>query len=177
MKYNLDNNYFKSYDEAQGIMIDKKNLYVKPKRKIRSYLKSVISFNIAVTIILGLFSCVNFFNLTIGLSALNFVLLIVLLTNLICLYSFIRSYKLEKNKDHSGTLEINENGITDISNVGIIVSMKWEQIEALILGRYTATFTTNTHIFYFVNIDLKDQIIKEVQKFNKNLLIIDKSQK
>ena len=80
-----------------------------------------------------------------------------------------------KNKDHAGILEFNEIGITDISNTGIIVTMPWEKIEALVLGKYTATFITSEQLFYFINVSTKENVLKAVKKYNNKLLIIDKT--
>lgn len=86
---------------------------------------------------------------------------------------FVIGYKMEKKKNHSGKLEINEKGISDTSDSGMTIAVDWNRVELAVIKKHTITFVTNTLIVFFVNIELKEDIIKALNKYNPNLNIID----
>lgn len=176
IEYNMNDSYLKCYNEAQGIVSNKKKMYKNPKKRIRSYFINGIIFNIEMISLILILKLMELYgdDLTIYVSL---ILGLTLFTDVIYIFSFCINYSMQKNKDHSGILEFNEKGITDLSNTGIIVTMPWNKIEALVFGKYTATILTNEQLFYFINVSAKEKLVEAVQKYNDKLLIIDKSKK
>lgn len=174
IEYNMNDNYLKCYDEAQGIISNKKKLYKNPKKRIKSYLLNGIIFNIEMFLMFLILKVMEFYGDNSNVFAI-LILSITFFTDIIYFLGFFINYSMLKNKEHAGILEFNEIGITDISNTGIIVTMPWEKIEALVLGKYTATFITSEQLFYFINVSTKENVLKAVKKYNNKLLIIDKT--
>ncbi len=53
--------------------------------------------------------------------------------------------------------------------------MPWENILLVVVGKYTVTFVTNTKKVIFVNIGNKKDILKALQTYQADLLVINQS--
>ena len=52
IKYDMNDNYFKCYNEAQGIFTNKNSLVKNPKKKVKGYIQTGLSFLMYSVIIL-----------------------------------------------------------------------------------------------------------------------------
>ena len=80
--------------------------------------------------------------------------------------------KIKKNNFINEIL-INEDGITDKSFYDIKINLNWSKIKALVIKKKTLTFLTDTSLYFFFDINEKGTIIKAINKYNKDLPIIE----
>jgi len=113
----------------------------------------------------------------------TFAILFVLfsLIYLLALLGFFLQYsakkkmlKLKKNKKKS-TLTINEEGIKDNTN-DICISSTWNNINCVVIGKYSVCILTEAMIYYVFPITIKDKLLSGINKYNtnKNIKIIKK---
>lgn len=172
IEYDLNQNYFKCYNEAQGVILNRKKIIKNPKKRITTYLGNASLLFIEI---LAIFLICLMVDRTGYLTKFAyFMLYFAIFATFIYLISFYYSYSLEKKKNHSGTLKFSSEGITDEAFDGTIVTMKWDKIQALVIKKYTLTFITDSQIFFFINISLKKEILEALNKYNDKLLIIEK---
>lgn len=172
IEYNLNENYFKCYNEAQGVILNRKKIIKNPKKRITTYLGNagLLCLEIIIIFIICLVVDRTGYLTKLAYCMLYFAIFAVF----IYLISFYYSYFLEKKKNHSGTLKFSSDGITDEALDGTIVTMKWDKIQALVIKKHTLTFITDSQIFFFVNISLKKEILAALKKYNNKLLIVEK---
>ena len=170
--YDLNENYFKCYNEAQGIILNRKKILKNPKRRITTYLGNAGLLFLEIMLIF--FICF-FVDRTGYLTKFAYALLYFsIFSTTIYLLSFYYSYFLEKKKNHSGTLKFSSEELTDECIDGTIVTMKWDKIKALVIKKHALTFVTESQIFFFVNVTLKKEVLNAIKKYNNKLLIIEK---
>lgn len=170
VKYNLSNNFFKYFNEANGIIFLKKKLLKNKRTKIESYL-SIISKN---AVIISIITTITY--LLTSSSLIKHIITILFLINLV-LYIFILfdlyfCFKSNSN-NHDGILTINKNGITDEGSNGNKVEITYQNIELIVITKNIIIFIANSPIAIFINNKNKDKIIKEIKKYS-DVLIIDK---
>ena len=174
INYDMNENYFNCYNEAQGIFANKNILIKNPKKKIQGYIQTGLTLLIYSMIILlfWIFDVVRTGHDTV--SNIIFVLHIMICTFFIIYFAnFCIVYRIEKKKKHSGTLEITEKGITDFADEGTVVTVKLEDIEFIAIKKYTITLVLNTHFIFFININQKDKLLEEIKKYRKDIRVIE----
>ncbi len=168
IKSNMKKTYLRNYNEAKGIAVNKKRVLKHKTNKVPTYLTSVI---ITITLLL---LCTIIFSIIDTSNIFKYYFLISLIIYIT--YSIIRtisSILLKKNQiDLINTITIDEEGITDKSFFKIKINISWDKIPAIVIKKHTVTFLTDTQLFFFFDINHKDEIIKLVKKYSKNTLII-----
>jgi len=175
IKYDMTDNYFKCYNEAQGIIISKKKLLSGKIKKNYSYLTrglfylGVVLLFVLLIMILKYFSFdayfISFISICISIQVILLILYFVI---------FIVSYNKEKNKKHVGSLIIDDKGITDLSFNGIDVCVSHDKVEGVVISKNTVTIIVDGPIFFFVNNEVKKDIVNGLKKYNKDLIVIDR---
>lgn len=167
IKYDMSSNYFRCYNEAQGVMVDKKKILKKLEGKIYGYLERFFSYFLFTTLL---------FIVALVLKMQAFYILFYILYGLLCFYAFIFAcgYLTEAKKKHVGELVFDKDGIVDIGDNGIQVQMKWEHILGVVIQKYTVTILTDDMIFFFINNSCKEQVKDAIDKYHKDLLVIDR---
>ena len=75
---------------------------------------------------------------------------------------------LKKNtKKKKNTLTIDEDGIKDNTNV-ICISSKWDNINCVVIGKYSICILTEALIYYTFPISIKDKLLSGINKYNTN---------
>lgn len=176
IKYDMDENYFKCYNESQGIIVNKNEIIKNPKFKLYNYVEKGL-INILLIIIILICSKVleymlgpNIFtrilelisNVSLGLMILYFVL-------------FYFGYSIEKGRKHEGYLEVDSEGIKDFSSDGMVVGFSWENIKAVVIKKHTINILTDNSIYFFIDITYKERLLIAIERYQPNLLIIDKT--
>lgn len=173
IKYDMNNIYFKCYNEAQGIFANKKSILKHPKKRIKGYIETGLLL-LMYSIIILLFWTLDI--LTTGHDIVSNIVIIslIMLDTILIMYfaNFFIMYRIEKKKKHSGTLEINKNGITDFSDEGTTITVKFDDIEFIAIKKYTITMVLSIPFIFFINIEEKDKLLEEIQKYKKDILVI-----
>ena len=169
IKSNMKKTYLRNYNEAKGIVVNKKRVLKHKTNKVPTYLTSAL-----ITITL-LSICTILFSLIDSSNIFKTIFLVLLITYIS--YSIIRtigSILLKKNQiDLINTITIDENGITDKSFFKIKINLSWDKIKAVVVKKYTVTFITDTQLYFFFDIKDKEEILKQVKKYSKETLIIE----
>ena len=75
---------------------------------------------------------------------------------------------LKKNtKKKKNTLTIDTEGIKDNTNV-ICISSKWDNINCVVIGKYSICILTEALIYYTFPISIKDKLLNGINKYNTN---------
>lgn len=75
---------------------------------------------------------------------------------------------LKKNtKKKKNTLTIDTEGIKDNTNV-ICISSKWDNINCVVIGKYSICILTEAMIYYTFPIIIKDKLLSGINKYNTN---------
>lgn len=169
IKSNMKKTYLRNYNEAKGIVVNKKRVLKHKTNKVPTYLTSALITITLLSICTILFSIIDSSNI---FKTIFLVLLITYIS-----YSIIRtigSILLKKNQiDLINTITIDENGITDKSFFKIKINLSWDKIKAVVVKKYTVTFITDTQLYFFFDIKDKEEILKQVKKYSKETLIIE----
>jgi hypothetical protein len=85
----------------------------------------------------------------------------------------LRYLGLKKNR--YGKVLCDEDGIIDISDKGYICGFTWDQVCLVVKGRFNTVIFSDFSFSLFVNNDISDELIENMKKFKKDLLVIDRS--
>ena len=165
---NMNNTYLKHYNVAKGIAVNKKKVLKKKTNKVPSYLISAIITISLLVIFFILFIIIDksrIFTITFLLFIIVYILYAISRT--------IWSYNFKKKNNFINEILINEEGITDKSFYDIKINLNWSKIKALVIKKNTLTFLTDTSLYFFFDIKEKETIIKAINKYNKDLPIIE----
>lgn len=169
IKSNMKKTYLRNYNEAKGIVVNKKRVLKHQTNKVPTYLTSALITIVLLSLCLTIFSIIDQSNI---FKTIFLVLLIVYIS-----YSILRtiaSVLLKKNQiDLINTITIDENGITDKSFFKIKINISWNKIKAVVIKKYTVTFITDTQLYFFFDIKHKEEILKLVKKYSKDTPIIE----
>ena len=129
IKYDMSNNYFKCYNESQGIMVNKKQVLKKKNGKVFGYLEHGLIF-LLYTVLLSILSKLLWFMDNENVFSEIFSILVTLLFVFIGIYymSFVIAYLFENKKTHRGKLVLDDEGITDITEEKVKVGLPWGNI-------------------------------------------------
>lgn len=168
IKTNMKKSYLRNYNEAKGIAVNKKRVLKHKTNKVPTYLTSALITITLLSICTFIFSIIdssNIFKLFFLISLIIYISYSILRT--------IWSVNFKKKQDFLNTIIIDENGITDSSFYNIKININWDKITAIVIKKYTITFITDTHLYFFFDISKKEEILKLVKKYSKENLVID----
>ena len=174
----MNKNYLKYYNEAQDMAMMKKKLRRGKKIRIYGYLqRGILNLIMILVASLGsyLFYKLNPTNLFTDILNIMIILSIVILIAYYIL--FLVYYKRERGKKHSGTLTLDKKGIQDKTIDGIKTGLAWNQVESIVVGKYTVTLLTTTNMIVFLDKKYSENMIQEVEKYSPNIKVIDKKKK
>ena len=72
-------------------------------------------------------------------------------------------------------MEVDAEGIKDFSSDGMIVGFGWDNIKAVVIKKHTINILTDNSIYFFIDVKYKDRLLLAIERYNPNLLIIDKT--
>jgi len=157
IKYDIKNNHYKMYGEANYLVMHKKKYLNNFNKKIRNY----FDLFYIITAILYLFSILIEIDI---ISKFLFILSTILLFYIFMAY---QAYIVYKNSNHKGEIIIDEYGITDKSD--IIVSFPWDKIELIGITKNTLAIVTNSPMVLIL--EPNEKIIEEIKKY-KDIKVI-----
>ena len=162
---NAFTNFFKCFNEAQGVAAAKSLILKKKNPKVTTYLQNVLlifAYVLLVSLYLLIFERLFLFSL-------------VLFADLIYLFLNI-FYMVERciSKDkQNGFTSINKNGLINNSYKNIEMHFSWDLIEAVVVRKNSITFLTKTPCFFFFDVANKKEIKELLKKYNKESLLIE----
>lgn len=166
IKSNLKNNYFKIYNEARGVMINRSLVLKRKSTKCLGYLEMVM----LLFILFAIMTVAVYFGVN---RWLFYVLLIVdLFIVLIPVLRTIWNYKWKKANNFKNTILIDKDGITDKSFKGIKITIGWDKVRGIVVKKYSLTIITKTSIYFYFDAKEQDIILKECLKYINRSKII-----
>ena len=162
---NAFTNFFKCFNEAQGVAAAKGLILKKRNPKVTTYLQNIIlifAYILLVSLYLLVFDKLFLFALVL------FADIIFLFLNIF--YMVERCISKDKQK---GTTTINKNGLINDSYKKIEMHFSWDLVEAVVIRKNSITFLTKTPCFFFFDIANKKEIKELLKKYNKENLIIE----
>lgn len=167
---NLSKHFFHAYSEAKGVALHRSDIIKNKRANAFSY------FQLAIM----LFFLFFFFSITLlyvgGFCYWFVATVIVFFAFAFLAYTVIRyaaTYDYAKKNKFKNTLTITEEGITDESFYGIKIFLNWSKVKAIVIKKYTVTILTDTPCYFYFEKAKKDKVVAEIQKHNKNILIIE----
>jgi len=176
IKYDMNNNYFKCYNESQGIITKRNEIIKNPKIKLQGYLERGLVYSILICFLL-IFTAVSSYIITGFFDVKRLIEMTCILFGFMAFYfaMFFVSYSVENKKTHSGELEVDVEGIKDYSDTGMVIGFSWKNIKAIVIKKHTISILTDSPIYIFMDIEYKDRLLLAIERYNKDLLIIDKT--
>jgi len=176
--YDVSKKFYRHIDELLGVIIDKKKI-LKNKRK-RRRIKTCIRRGVEATLLLIAFRvCHCWNNLFMGSevygNVVNYFSIAVILYIIMYYATFLYFYFNYKSSPGKGKLLIDEIGITDNSESGILIKVNWEKIESVVITKNTISIIADSEIRMFIENTNKEEIIKAISEYKKDMLIIDES--
>jgi len=153
-KYDIKDNHYKMYGEANYLVSQKKRYLNNKKPKIKNYMNLQITKYI-ISMILLILSII----LGLGIWVIAFFIISILYFFIIILNNV--SYKTYKNGCHKGTIIINEEGITD--NSDITVTFSWDKVEFIGVTKNTLAIILDSP--FVLILEPNEKIIKEIKKY------------
>jgi len=162
-KYNIKNNFYKMYGEANYLVINKKRYLKGFNKPITNYLTEVINIGI-ISMILAIIS------LFIKKILLNY--LIILIFIIYIFYSSIAlfSYLNYKKTNHKGEIIIDKNGITDNSDINI--TFPWDKVELVGITKNMLAIVMDSP--FVIILEPNEKIIKVIEKYKEVKIIRNK---
>jgi len=176
IKYDMTDNYFNCYNESQGIIVNKDDIIRNPKFKLHNYIEKGI-INVLLIFVILIVSNLIFYIIgeniiTKILNILSFIMLILMVLYFLMFYI---GYSVEKRRKHIGALEVDADGIKDYSDDGMVIGFSWDNIKAVVIKKHTINILTDGTIYFFIDVKYKDRLLLAIERYNKDLLIIDKT--
>lgn len=172
IKYDMNENYKKIYNESQGIFRDINKIKDDKNYKIRTLFQMEIVrfclYILEILLFISLFIINSFDYVFLIFSIIMVVVTIVYYFRIYCLY------KEACGVDRSGVFEINEEGIWDYSKNDKIF-LSWGNFDCVVIGNCSITFILPPmKSFLSMSLDKEKEVLKALKKYNPNFKIIDK---
>lgn len=182
MKILYEEHYFnnlKSFSEVYSISANykkiKNNGYLVNRNVVLSFLGYfLVSAILAYVYLKFLFIENHMEPLVIIFSVLFTLTALIYLMALIGFFSQYFSLKKQMNSNlkkntrkKKNTLTIDTEGIKDNTNV-ICISSKWDNINCVVIGKYSICILTEALIYYTFPISVKDKLLNGINKYNTN---------
>ena len=172
IRYESTKNFFKSFNEANGIMMKKNSIIKNPSKKIKGFL-NIIIFNIFLTLVfIILLTSIFVHNEIIYSYVMNIGIGVLSLVVYYYLMSFSENYSAIKKSRKPGYLIIDSDGITDESDTGITVKFNWASIELITITKNAITVIGDSIIFLFVDIEDKEKVAKQIKKYISDTTVL-----
>ena len=169
IKCDLTKNYFKVYGEALNIAHHRYQVFKTHKiNYLNYYLKVILNFIIilllsSLLLIFKTNECLILFTIFLTMN------LIILLSHIIRL---ITIYIYHHGKHFKGEIILDEEGLTNQSYYDIKITFNWSKIKAIVIGKHSITFLTDTPFYFYVSLSEKNKVIASLEEYNhKDLLL------
>ena len=172
--FDRDKNYFKCYDEARGVAMNKRYILKNKKLNLFSY----TDYMYLIFGILFFLSTIFIFSRDIDIVMIGVLLIIFDILFLVCafistyiMYNFCRKRKMPLK------VLIDKEGITNSSYYDIKMIFKWEKIVCVVIKKNSITILTDTPIYFYFDKSSERALLKEIKKYKKDITIIREKKK
>lgn len=174
IKYDLTNERFKYYNTAWGINLRKKIFKKNPNKKIFNYTTIGIFYFFIIIILLLVGSIfIGLFDLEKHIDTFSSIISLLFGILVFYYFFFFMQFLSTRKKMSSGTLVIDKDGISDISDDKITVKFGWEQIQ-LIAIKENEIVILSKDLLIISKLNNKDKLINTIRKYNKNVSLVVK---
>ena len=172
-KYDFNDNYYNLFNEAQGIVTFRSEMEKDPYKVDTFTGKCLDVFKIVaiVFVVTVIFNLINSEWFISEFVSLLFAVLAAFLVGLIIV--FIISYLQQKNVDHSGEVKFDKTGIFDYSNSGVRIGIDWSLIDLVVVKDKIIVLLSKSNFYFNFGEDLIDDVLKAINKYHKDVKIID----
>ena len=164
LKSRLTKDFYKYFDEARGIAIQKRKVLKNKNSSCLTYTQIQLIV-VAIMLTLGLvfmsLGKVNYRGYIIG----SVIFILTLAYIAICIVSVVGYYNFRKSCSKKG-LVIDENGVTDESFYDIKLTFSWKKILGIVITKNTVTFLTDTPIYFYLDKSSQKDIIEVAERYN-----------
>lgn len=164
IKEEIKQKSFRCYDEALGVAISKKYILKRKRKNILTYTEQFF-------LLFLLFFFLSIVFLYVDLPKITAEALCLLASLCICMI-FVRSVMFFLRGRKIFTTLIHEEGITDESFYELKILIPWDKVLAVVVKKHSVTILTSTPILLYFDNSMQERIIKAVQKYKKDILII-----
>lgn len=162
-------NYFKTYNEAKGVVLSKKKILKSKSPKCLNYLTR----NIIVILLIIVLAVLIPFTTNICLISLIYILILLeVITISLAITNYVTLYLYRKKRNFKSIITLNKEGLTDTSFQGIKMIFSWDKIKGIVIKKYSITILTDTTCFFYLDIRNKKEIEKALDKYASKALII-----
>lgn len=173
-KYDLSDNFFKYINISWYVDLRKKYIIKHPNKKIHGFVFYILRY------ILLLFLLVLYYIMKLSFYKLMVIPFCILGGSIFLLLGvFTFNYFLLKNNcSHTGTLIIDNNGISDV-DIDIKIRHSWDKIDSIFILDGLIVIITNNPMFPILcaNISNYKKFINVVKKYSDETLIVDTTSK
>ena len=162
-------NYFKTYNEAKGVVLSKKKILKSKSPKCLNYLTR----NIIVILLIIVLAVLIPFTTNICLISLIYILILLeVITISLAITNYVTLYLYRKKRNFKSIITLHKEGLTDTSFQGIKMIFSWDKIKGIVIKKYSITILTDTSCFFYLDIRNKKDIEKALDKYASKDLII-----
>lgn len=162
-------NYFKTYNEAKGVVLSKKKILKSKSPKCLNYLTRYI---IVILLIIVLAVLIPFTTNICLISLIYILILLEVITISLAITNYVTLYLYRKKRNFKSIITLNKEGLTDTSFQGIKMIFSWDKIKGIVIKKYSITILTDTSCFFYLDIRNKKEIEKALDKYASKALII-----
>lgn len=172
-KYDFNDNYYNLFNEAQGIVTFRSEMEKDPY-KVDTFTGKCFDIFKVIALVFIVSVIFNLINSEWFISEFLFLLFAILAAFLFGLIIvFVISYLQQKNVDHSGEVKFDKNGIFDSSNSGVRVGIDWSLIDLVVVKDKVIVLLSKSNFYFNFDEELIDDVLKAVNKYHKDVRIID----
>ncbi len=173
IKYNMKDQHFKCYNEANGVALVKKKLKRKPKKRISTYLGKISLYGvIAILICVAVMIAARIYE---SKTLLRFSQIMLWYSIIIFGFSVISLYfsyrQTAKTNGLEGSLSIVKKGIIDNTRENKI-ELAYDTIELVAITKHAIVFILKTPFMLYIDNKEKEKVVKALKKYS-DVLIID----
>ena len=168
IEYNMDKNFFKTYNYVMGIALRKNYIKKHPEKKFRSYIKDGLYLLMRGIVIFLLLFFIYFESPTdkmLKIFSITTGCLVVLL--LFVYYAWFFIYYCSAKKIKQGKLIINKVGVYDTTIDNKTIGFGWNKVEFIVIDNDKIIIPVDKMVL-FANITDKEQVIKSIKNYNRN---------
>lgn len=166
LEYDMNKNYTKLYNEAQGVYMTKNKIKknLDKKLKIHGYLQSII---LPAEFLILVFVLTELLNIYSPVESIVFYRCIAAFLLFMCVLAIVLFFVAAKHNigNGKGTLETTEAGIVDTSDTGVQVLVPYDKIDFIVYTKNLAVIMTQMPILIFIPKSEASDFIASVKEY------------
>ena len=173
ISFDRNKNYFKCYDEARGVAMNKE--YILKTRKL-----NLFNYTDYMCMIFCILLCVSMSIMCIGkYDAKVLGILFIALDIIFLTITVVSTYYMYICRKKSPILDviIDKEGITNFSFYNIKMVFNWDKIKAIVVKKNSVTILTDTPIYLYFDKSKENKVIREIKKYKPEIIILKQKKK